>query len=306
MKTLGDDIISLLSLAQHSALIVAPFMRSAALTRLLDSIPIGTKTTIVTRWRPVDLLAGASDLGVYDLAESREASLFLRYDLHAKFFAADDRGLIGSANVTDTALGWRTPANLELLAPVARTTDHIIEFEKALLTGAVRATAGQRDRLQVLLEKLDGLPSMIPDIAANETAMGLLPSTWVPRVRNPDELYSVYCGSNDVSRSALKTMREELAQIGTIPGMDEEGFRAWVTVTISQTPLVAGVIQHIDKNSQLTEAELSNLLAEIGVDAKVYRSRDVLEVLERWLTYFLPMQYETARDSIKLIRAKKL
>ena len=306
MKTLGDDIISLLNVAQQSALIVAPFMRSEALARLLGSIPRDTETTIVTRWRPVDLLAGASDLGVYDLAKSRAASLFLRYDLHAKFFAADDRCLIGSANVTDTALGWRTPSNLELLAPVARTADHIVEFEEALLTGAVRATAGQRDRLQVLLERLNGLTTMIPETAGNETAMGLLPPTWVPRVRNPDELYSVYRGNCDASRSTLRTMQEELAQIGTVPGMDEEGFRAWVAATISQTPLVAWVIQHIDKKGQVTEAELSNLLDKIGVDAKGYRSRDVLEVLERWLTCFLPMQYETARDSIKLIRAKKL
>ena len=306
MKTLGDDIISLLKVAQQSALIVAPFMRSKALARLLGSIPSGTETTIVTRWRPVDLLAGASDLGVYDLAESWLASLFLRYDLHAKFFAADDKCLIGSANVTDTALGWRSPANLELLAPVARTADHIVEFEKALLTGAVRATAGQRDRLQVLLERLSGLSAVLPKTTDVETAIGVLPPDWVPRVRNPDELYSVYCGNNDFSHSALGIMREELAQIGVVPGMDEEGFRAWVAATISQTPLIAWVLQHIDQKGQVTEAELSNLLNEIGIDAKGYRSRDVLEVLERWLTCFLPMQYETARDSIKLIRAKKL
>ena len=306
MKTLGDDIISLLNVAQQSALIVAPFMRSEALTRLLDSIPLGTETKIVTRWRPVDLLAGASDLGVYDLSESMSASLFLRYDLHAKFFAADDKCLVGSANVTDTALGWRTPANVELLAPVARTADHIVAFEEALFAGAVRATAGQRDRLQVLLERLRGLPWVIPETEDGETTMGLLSPSWVPRVRNPEELYSVYLGNCDVSRSALRTMQEELAQIGTVPGMDEEGFRAWVAATISQTPLISQVVQRIDKEGQVTEAVLSDLLAEIGVDTKKYRTRDVLEILERWLTHFLLTQYETARDSIKLIRAKKL
>ena len=207
--------------------------------------------------------------------------MFLRYDLHAKFFASEDRCLIGSANVTDTALGWQTPANLELLAPVARTADHIVEFEDELLTGAVRATARQRDRLQVLLEKLNGLPTVIHETADTEKAMGLLPPTWVPRVRNPDELYSVYCGNNDISRSALRTMREKLAQIGTVPGMDEEGFRAWVAATISQTPLVARVIQHIDKEGQMTEAALRDLFSEIGVDTKNYGTRDVLEVLER-------------------------
>ena len=306
MKTPGDEVTSLFSVAQDSALIVAPFMRSEALSRLLNSIPVATKTTVVTRWRPTDLLAGASDLGVYELATSRSASLFLRHDLHAKFFAADDMCLIGSANVTHTALGWRTPANLELLTPVARTADHIVEFEEALFAGAVRATAVQRDRLEELLERFHGLPAMMVETENNEMTMGLLPPTWVPRVRNPDELYSVYRGNSDVSRFALRLMQEELTQIGIVPGMDEEEFRAWVAATITQTPLVERVIQHIDKEGEVTEAVLSDLLSEIGADAKEYRAREVLEVLERWLTYFLPTQYETARDSIKLIKAKKV
>ena len=306
MKTLGDKVTSLLSVAQDSALIVAPFMRSEALSRLFNSIPVATETTVVTRWRPTDLLAGASDLGVYELATSRSASLFLRHDLHAKFFAADDMCLIGSANVTHTALGWRTPANLELLTPVARTDDHIVEFEEALFAGAVRATAVQRDRLEELLERFHGLPAVMVETENNAMTMGLLPPTWFPRVRNPDELYSVYRGNSDVSRFALRLMQEELTQIGIIPGMDEEEFRAWVAATITQTPLVGRVIQHIDKEGEVTEAVLSDLLSEIGADAKEYRTREVLEILQRWLTYFLATQYETARDSIKLIKAKKV
>ena len=289
MKTFGDDVISLFRVAQRTVLIVAPFMRSGALTRLLDNIPDGTDIQVVTRWRPADLLSGASDLGVYDLAESRAAPLYLRHDLHAKFFAADDMCLIGSANVTDTALGWRSPANLELLVPIARTADYIVEFEAALFAGALR-----------------GLPVLIPGREDDGSTMGLLPPSWVPRVRNPEDLYSVYRGEGDVSRSALRTMQEELEKIGAVPGMSEETFRTWVAATIIQTPLVSRELQRIDKEGQVTEAALSDLLAEIGADDKEYRTRDVLEILKRWLTYFLPTQYETAQDSIKLIKAKKL
>ena len=164
----------------RTVLIVAPFMRSGALTRLLDSIPDGTDIQVVTRWRPADLLSGASDLGVYDLAESRAAPLYLRHELHAKLFAADDMCLIGSANVTDTGLGWRSPANLELLVPIARTADHIVEFEAALLAGALRATAEHRDRLEELIEKLRGLPVLIPGREDDGSTMGLLPPSWVP------------------------------------------------------------------------------------------------------------------------------
>ena len=306
MKIPADEIIALLSSARNSALIVAPFVRSESLSRLLDSVPGNTETVVVTRWRPADLIAGVSDLNIYDVAEKRAVQLYLRNDLHAKLFAADDKCLVGSVNVTHTALGWRKPSNFELLAPVSRTASHIVEFENTLLSGAVRATAALRDCLVELLESLSVLPVVVSKRQNEDTTVGLLPPSWVPRIRNPDELYAVYHGNRDVSRSAFQTMQEELTQLGTVPGMDEEEFRAWVAATIVQTPVVVGVIERIDREGQLTEDGLSNLIAEIGANTKEYQPRNALEIFERWLTYFLPAQYETARDSIKLIKAKKV
>lgn len=304
MRNLGDDIVSLFEGAQSSVLIVAPFMRSEALSRLLEIIPAGTETRVITRWRIADLLAGASDLGVYELAEENGVPLYLRHDLHAKLFAADDSCLIGSANVTNAALGWREHANLELLVPAARAANAIIDFEKRLFARAVRATAGQRDRLAVLLERLQVLK--VPILEAEDDTFGSLPADWVPQARNPEELYSVYRGDADISRSALMIMQKELLEIGTVSGLDEDGFRAWVAVKISQTPLVGLVVQRIEEQGEVTESEIKELFAELGVDANAYQPRDVLEVLERWLTCFLSMRYETARDSVKLIKARKL
>ena len=101
-------------------------------------------------------------------------------------------------------------------------------------------------------------------------------------------------------------MHQEIREIGTIPGMDEYGFKAWVAATISQTPIIDCVIQRIEKEGHVTEGALREVLAEVGVDTSMYRARDVLEVLKRWLTYFLPEKYETAQDSVKLIKAKNI
>ena len=140
MKIPADEIIELLSSARKSALIVAPFVRSESLSPLLDSVPLNIETVVVTRWRPADLLAGVSDLDIYDVAEEKAVQLHLRNDLHAKMFAADDKCLVGSVNVTHTALGWRSPSNFELLTPVARTASHIVEFENALLVSCPRSS----------------------------------------------------------------------------------------------------------------------------------------------------------------------
>ena len=302
MTALGEDVVAILVNAKRDALIVAPFIRTRALDMLLSHIPVGTQTTVVTRWRPTDLLMGVADLDVYDATVSKGASLYLRYDLHAKLFAADDRCLVGSANVTDTALGWRSPENLELLVTVSRSEPEVARFEERLFKGAIRATAALRDRLAAFLDSYQAPQLLLPDFV-HETS-GQLQPDWIPRIRNPEELFSAYNGSTDVGRAALHAMREDLSQIGIAPGMSEAMFREWIAAAISQTPLIQTVVYHIEQKGEVTEPDVAAFLREFDIDAEVFRPRVVLENLERWLTCFFPAQYETARESIKLIRAQ--
>ena len=162
---------------------------------------------------------------------------------------ADDKCLVGSANVTDTALGWRTPANLELLIPIARTAPSIIRFEEQLFAGAVPATAQDMQRLRDLVDRLASQASIvIAEVADDQTTPGLLAPDWAPRTMNPEELYLVYAGDVDrVGRRALNAMRDEIARLGVAPGMSEGDFRAWVAASITQTPLIRGVTQRIDE-----------------------------------------------------------
>ena len=304
MTTLGEDVVSVLQSAKRDVLIVAPFVLAKALDSLLSHIPDGTQTTVVTRWRPTDFVTGVADLGVYDSTESKGARLFLRYDLHAKLFAVDDLCLVGSANVTDTALGWRSPENLELLVTIPRSEPTVARFERRLFDGAIRATADLRDRLATLLDKLREAQVRIPKVEL-ETSGHLQPN-WLPLIRNPEELFSAYSGSLDLSRAALTTMRDDLDQIGVPLDMNESLFREWIAAAISQTPLIQTVIHHIEQKGEVTESDIARFLQSFDIDSDVLRPREILENLERWLTCFFPAQYETARESIKLIRAKSV
>ena len=134
----------------------------------------------------------------------------------------------------------------------------------------------------------------------------LLALDWVPQVRNPEELYSVHSGNADMSRTAGAIMQEELTKLGVAEGLDAEEFNAWVGIKISQSLLVGRVIQTIEEVGEVTEADISELLGQMGVQSDVHQPREVLEVLERWLSCFLFVGYETARDSVKLIKARML
>ena len=152
----GEAVLELCASAQSEVLLVAPFMKSAAMNRLLEAIPpYVQKVRCVTRWRPEEIVAGVSDLEVLDLIEQRVgATLFVHPYLHAKYFRADRRALVGSANITSRALGWSIPANLELLLPADSLTEIIQEFEKKLLQSVIEVDQTLRLGIQSAADKI--------------------------------------------------------------------------------------------------------------------------------------------------------
>lgn len=300
MSTVGDELLTLVSGAEHDVLIVAPFIKSAPISRLLDAINAEVEKTIVTRWRCADVVAGVSDLEVFDIARRYDAKLLLCEDLHAKLYAADSGCFVGSANVTGVALGWRSPANVELMVPVARADPHVAAFEQNLLRRSKAASKDQHDSLLELVRRMQDAGRKI-EFQDGEPCVAVLPASWVPKARNPEDLYRAYGGEEDTSFGLFRALKEEVAEFGVVEGLSRQAFYAWVGEAISQTPLVRGVTEMIGSEGQVTEEGLSRILDQNGLREVAVDVRDLLEVLERWLSEFLSDRYETTRDSIKLI-----
>ena len=75
-----------------------------------------SSAVILTSWRPDHVLAGASDLDVYELCGDRRWPLYTSDRLHAKLYSLDlTSAWIGSANVTRRALGLVEAGNDEVL-----------------------------------------------------------------------------------------------------------------------------------------------------------------------------------------------
>ena len=95
----------------------APFAKEVIVQLLLAATPVNVSVEVVVRWLPFDIKVGVSDLEVWDIIRDRPgADLFVRQDLHAKYYRADDRCLVGSANLTGATLGLSLAPNFELLA----------------------------------------------------------------------------------------------------------------------------------------------------------------------------------------------
>lgn len=309
MTCLGDQLVVLLQSALREVTIVAPFIRTSALMRLLDAIQPSVRLSIYTRWRALDIVAGASDLEVFELVQKRDAPLLLQHDLHAKAFIVDDSCVVGSANVTETALGWRRPANLELLVSMDRAASEVGVLLDELRSTAILATRHHYEHMKALVGELTARSDLVsPGVVDIVAATNTLPLTWLPKTMNPEDLYSVYMQGHeaDVSQSTLSGMVMELCILGVPPAMNKREFISWIGESIRRTPVVASVLDQIENYGSVNEHSLDIVLTDIGIDSDSYSTSDTLRTLQRWLTYFLSDKYETTAETVKLIRASPI
>ena len=241
MPCLGDVLLEFLSGAQHRVVLVSPFIKKTALTRALGAIPSGVPVEVFTRWRADEIASGVSDLSIWDdLCQRPGASLRLCDRLHAKAYVVDREALVGSANLTATALGWASRPNLELLTKLPAQSAEVVRLQEILSNESIEATEDLRDLMAELAEAL--LPS--PRVGAREAADGpvphVSPGIWIPSLRSPELLFDAYNGCQDTLTSASReSARADLLFLDIPAGLTHDQFRLFVASVLLQQPLIS-------------------------------------------------------------------
>lgn len=301
MATLGDDLIDLLVTAQDEVILAAPFMKEGVVGRLLASVDQRVSVTCVTRWRPEEIRAGVSDLGVWGVVQGRNnARLLLRNDLHAKYYRGDEQCLIGSANLTGRALGWSANPNFELLVRMGAKTEVLAASERNLIKDAVVVN-------QDLVEEFEAIMSKLPPLIAH--AIEELPPNpaerlevrsdriWIPVCRYPEQLFQVYAGKSDhISTGGVEAVEQDLAYIGPPAGLNEQAFNAMVHAILLQTPVFGRIDNFLNRPKRFGEMR-SYLLSMPELANDVRGATELWQTLMRWLLHFLPRRYRLAVPS---------
>jgi len=104
------------------------------------------------RWLPQDLLMGASDFQVLDVAEGNGLRLYMRTDFHGKvFFVPPDGVLVGSANLTNRGLAIAPEPNYEV-STVLPIDGLATTFVNRMFGGATLVTPELRQHLESALD----------------------------------------------------------------------------------------------------------------------------------------------------------
>lgn len=301
---LGEHLLSILSRAQTSVHIAAPFIKSHSLEKALIAVPEGVPVTCVTRWRPEDIASGVCDLEILDqLSERPRSTLLVHPHLHAKFFAADDRCLIGSANLTHTALGWRSPANLELLIELDSRKHGLSEWWTELIGNSIFATQAMKFALAERAEalRISGNPIARPETDPEDVGEA---KVWAPQCPRWSGLWEAYVGDEDqMPASAMRSAKCDLEVLAIPPGLNEEKFREALT-TIFRNTVIVHEIERLS-TSGLTDGAAHDLLRSLcGITEKEAARR--WQILKGWLSALFPNEYRVETNQEVLLRGRNL
>ncbi len=300
LTALGIQLEQLCRAGRRNILLVAPFVKAGTLARLLALVENDLPIKCVTRWRTDEIAIGVSDLEVWPLLRARSgASLWLRSDLHAKYYRADDSCLVGSANLTATALGWSSQPNLELLVPLS--AGELQSFETELFIGCIKVDDDLYNHTVAAVELVrQYIPT--PPAPSGETAVtGESPNeqfqpvsqeSWLPKLRDPADLYVAYSGRLHELTAASQAVAEvELVELPVQSGLPRAAFEACIGVLLLQKPIVRAVDEFLIELQRF--GAVCNFLRTLPCrNQPEFNATYAWQTLMRWMFHFLPTRYK--------------
>ncbi len=301
---LGELLLEGARKARQQALLCAPFVKTAVVERLLAAVEPGVEIELFTRWRPEEVVAGVSDTAVLEQVTERGGRVFLCDALHAKLFRFDELALIGSANLTAKALGWRPDSNLELLVEVPAEHDAVVALERELRAAAVPATtelAVEVERAASLLPKVPQQPEDEADVTASIDP--LAPAPWRPHLREPRDLFRAYSqGLDHLTEVSATAAACDLSVLEIPPALDRVQFEGLVGARLLQAPLIQGIDGLLSRRRRF--GEIRDHLAEaLALDKD--EADHAWQTTMRWMLYFLSQRYERSVPSHSEIMVRK-
>ena len=277
-STEGTRIRELFAEAKNAVMIVAPFVKVGALRSLVDVIPPNITGRCVTRWLPREIAAGVSDPEIVDVfAERGHFSIELVDRLHAKLYVADERCLVGSANVTRSGLGeGDSGGNIEILVPGSVT-----DPEVAAVLAVIDFEGRHVDRADALLAR--GLADSLPRAVLGEVA-----TNWFPRSRRANDAFRCYL---DIPTGFVKASEQmllvDLAMFDLPPGLSEGEFTTAIRSQLASLP-ISQVLLDASEDRMLTRAEAQSFLERAASSDE--STDDLWKSFLNWMSCFFPEQ----------------
>ena len=277
MNSRPGDLLEGSCAGAQRLILAAPYIKAGALARILASIDPAASLICITRWNPHDLAVGASDIECRTVVKEFGGSFMLHPTLHAKYYQLDDVVLIGSANLTSSAMGWSLQPNLEILCQAGSDFD-TNSFQQELLKDAREISDDEFLRWEAI--------SRIAARGEREVTSGQPQlDTWRPTTRDPINLELSYEGREDqiASFDEQNAAQRDLQALAVPSDLSNEEVREWATACLLAAPFTNTVIQLSHEDVQNSIRSLAHTYGLSMTEAR----RD-METVQNWLAFLAP------------------
>ena len=257
--------------------IAAPYMKAHTLSTVLGDVSPTVCLTCITRWSAEDIIVGVSDLDCRTIVKELGGTFKIHPSLHAKYYRIDKVVLVGSANLTQSAMGWSSESNLEILCRAGSDFD-ACEFERSLLEGSRELGDAEFELWQAVADL---------DLANVGTARDSRSpvNNWRPATRDPRNLLVAYRrdASEIASVDEQGAARRDIQILQMPVGLTDEQIRTWTSACLLAAPFTNTVIQLQDMEPTSVARSLAETYGLSMVDAR----RD-METVMNWLHFLAP------------------
>ena len=286
-------LTALLEGAKAEVVIVSPFITFDLLQKLLNRVNSGVKVTVVTRFRPEEIVKNFNSLEVFDLLVGRnDGHLRLAYHLHAKYYRIDSQVILGSGNLTNSGLNTYPGGNHEVMALLNSSFPGVENFENRIFGNSTVPTANFVADLQRCVDELalSNLTHLFPKIESNSPA-AFEGAGWIPCCESPSSIFNVY--NNDlaeIDKRVVEDARNDLEYLSIPTGLTREYFNKYVKIAIHQSSLISTIDGGFDVDQGITPSIGIEL---IGKNLKLNRveATTAWYCAINWLAYFFPEKY---------------
>ena len=256
-------------------IIAAPYIKSDALSRVLSDIDADVSLVCITRWQMQDIALGASDVECRTIVKELGGVFKLHPTLHAKYYRADEKVLVGSANLTYSALGWSSDPNLEILCTAGEDFD-AAAFERQLLDDSREITNREFARWQSI-ESIN-LQTSLSSVSNNPHL-----DTWRPLTRDPANFLLAYKGLTDeiASTDEQQAAIQDLDALQFPADLTDEQVENWVSRCLLASQFVQTVLQMRNVDVIADANTLANAYNLNVTDAR--RSIETVQIWHRFL-----------------------
>ena len=199
-----------------------------------------------------------------------------------KYYRVNDVFLIGSANLTSSAMGFSPFPNVEILCRAGDDFD-ACSFQQKLL----------RDAREVSDEEFARWDAAIKINAQSDSPPACLPhrlDTWRPATRDPRHLELAYEGRLDdiASPDEQRAARHDMQALSVPAGLTGEQLRQWASVCLLTAPFTNTVIRLQGEDVPTAAREFAQTYGLGIVEAR----RD-METVHNWLAFLAPEALHT-------------